>query len=301
MIASGSTFPKTGWTPFACATALGGCLTILKPGFASYVTGWQKRHLPAWSTSRSTPITAPLSGPARGTCHWSRSIRFRRGALRKRVGREASVSDRVDARMLAVMGAAFELEPDQSVHKDQHDLKELQIERTALVKDRTRLLNRHKIQTLALTRRQTKARLVQIERQLAAIEAEIETRLRHVRPRSLDILRSIPGIGPGHSRGGPDRMPRDRYFGQKTDRGPRGPRGPRRPCANETAVRAVGRQSLHQGGRKFLLHAALRFNPDMKAGYNTMRDAGKPAKVTITAVMRKLLELANALIQDHRN
>lgn len=196
MIASGSTFPKTGWTPFAWATALGGCLTILKPGFASYVTGWQKRHLPAWSTSRSTPITAPLSGPARGTCHWSRSIRFRRGALRKRVGREASVSDRVDARMLAVMGAAFELEPDQSVHKDQHDLKELQIERTALVKDRTRLLNRHKIQTLALTRRQTKARLVQIERQLAAIEAEIETRLRHVRPRSLDILRSIPGIGP---------------------------------------------------------------------------------------------------------
>ena len=205
------------------------------------------------------------------------------------------MSDRVDARMLAVMGAAFELEPDQSVHKDQHDLKELQIERTALVKDCTRLLNRHKIQTLALTRRQTKARLVQIERQLATIEAEIETRLRHVRPRSLDILRSIPGIGPGHSRGGPDRMPRDRYFGQKTDR------GPRRPCANETAVRAVGRQSLHQGGRKFLLHAALRFNPDMKARYNTMRDAGKPAKVTITAVMRKLLELANALIQDHRN
>ncbi len=50
-----------------------------------------------------------------------------------------------------------------------------------------------------------------------------------------------------------------------------------------------------QGGRKFLRDAlympalvATRFNPDMKAKYQTMRKAGKPAKVAITKIMRKL-------------
>ncbi|WP_180902613.1 IS110 family transposase [Martelella soudanensis] len=60
-------------------------------------------------------------------------------------------TDRVDARMLAQMGQAFDLQPDRPMDETAHELKELQIERTALVKDRTRLLNRIKTQTLALT------------------------------------------------------------------------------------------------------------------------------------------------------
>lgn len=56
-------------------------------------------------------------------------------------------------------------------------------------------MNRLKTQTLTLTRRQTRARLARAERQIAAIEAEIETRLRQNRSHPLDILRSIPGIG----------------------------------------------------------------------------------------------------------
>ena len=61
------------------------------------------------------------------------------------------------------------------------------------------------------------------------------------------------------------------------------------------------------GGRKFLRDAlympalvAIRFNPDMKAKYDTMRAAGKPAKVAITAIMRKLIELANSLVKQDR-
>ena len=104
-------------------------------------------------------------------------------------------TDKADAAMLAKMGAALDLEPDQAVSQDHHDLKELQIERTALIKDRTRLKNRLQTQTLSLTRRQSKARLAQIERQLANIEGEIKKRLTKDRARSLDILQSIPGIG----------------------------------------------------------------------------------------------------------
>jgi len=45
---------------------------------------------------------------------------------------------------------------------------------------------------------------------------------------------------------------------------------------------------------------AIRFNPDMKAKYDQLVSAGKEKKVAITAVMRKLLVLANALLRDQR-
>jgi transposase len=46
---------------------------------------------------------------------------------------------------------------------------------------------------------------------------------------------------------------------------------------------------------------ATRFNPDMKAKYKQLTSAGKPAKVALTAVMRKLIILANALLKANRN
>lgn len=49
------------------------------------------------------------------------------------------------------------------------------------------------------------------------------------------------------------------------------------------------------------LHArpfALRFNPDLKAKYQALKAAGKPAKVII--LLRKLLILANALLKAQR-
>lgn len=45
---------------------------------------------------------------------------------------------------------------------------------------------------------------------------------------------------------------------------------------------------------------AARFNPDLKAVYLRLSAAGKPAKVAITAVMRKLLLLANTLLRQDR-
>ncbi len=106
-------------------------------------------------------------------------------------------TDAVDARILATMGSAFDPVPDRPIDGNERELKELQIARMALVKDRTRLLNRVKTQTLAFTRRQTKARLTQVKRQIAALDDELGTRLRDCRKRARahDILRSIPGIG----------------------------------------------------------------------------------------------------------
>ena len=62
-----------------------------------------------------------------------------------------------------------------------------------------------------------------------------------------------------------------------------------------------------QGGRAQLRQAlympalvAIRFNPPLKAAYLALRKAGKPAKVAIVAIMRKLLIIANALLRDNR-
>ncbi len=47
-------------------------------------------------------------------------------------------------------------------------------------------------------------------------------------------------------------------------------------------------------------YGAMRFNPDLKTKYNALREAGKPAKVAIVALMRTLIETANALVKADR-
>jgi transposase len=66
-------------------------------------------------------------------------------------------------------------------------------------------------------------------------------------------------------------------------------------------------RSFISGGRKPLRDAlympalvAMRFNPDLKTKYEALRAAGKPAKLAIVAIMRKLIETANALVKADR-
>jgi transposase len=45
---------------------------------------------------------------------------------------------------------------------------------------------------------------------------------------------------------------------------------------------------------------AARFNADVKARLETLTMAGEPAEIAMTAVTRKLVVLANALLRDDR-
>ncbi len=45
---------------------------------------------------------------------------------------------------------------------------------------------------------------------------------------------------------------------------------------------------------------AIRFNPDLKAGYNAFRKTEKPPKVAVIAIMRELVVLANALLRKQQ-
>ena len=212
-------------------------------------------------------------------------------------------TDRVDARMLALMGKAFDLVPDKSLTKNQHDLKELHGARAAVVKEKTRLLNRQKNLTLPVTRRQGEKRLVQVKKQIAELNEAIEALLRADpgTSRNIDILKSIPGIGAISAATILVEMPE---IGTMT----------RKEAASLTGVAPMTRQSgkwqgksFIQGGRKTVRDAlympalvAARFNPDLKAKYDQMVAAGKPPKIVLTALMRKLIETGNALIKADR-
>ncbi len=107
-------------------------------------------------------------------------------------------TDAVDARILARMGAALAREPDAPISENLDNLQELQVARTSLVKERTRLRNRGHVQINAVLKRQTKTRLALVERQIAELNAEIAKHIAEdqAMARKRDILCSVPGLGP---------------------------------------------------------------------------------------------------------
>jgi transposase len=89
-------------------------------------------------------------------------------------------TDRLDAAMLARMGAMFELKTRPPHSEALLELKELHLAREALVKDRTAAKNRGKVLAAPLLERHNAQRLEQIKRQITAIEAAIHKRFRPI-------------------------------------------------------------------------------------------------------------------------
>jgi len=212
-------------------------------------------------------------------------------------------TDAVDARMLAMMGEAFSLPPQPQTPVNQRDLKELHIARLALLKDRSRTLNRQRTLTLAVLKHQAKARLKQMKTQLEAIDQEIEGLLQSSpkTARATEIICSIPGLSRISAASLLTEMPELGTLNKKQ-------------VASLAGLAPMTRQSgqwrgksFIQGGRKLLRDSlympalvAMRHNPDLKAKYTALTAAGKPAKVALVALMRKLIILVNALIREDR-
>jgi transposase len=82
-------------------------------------------------------------------------------------------TDRVDARMLAHMGATLALEPTPVCSKSMHEIRELHVARVALIKDCTACRNRLDTARSRMVVAQLKARERQIDRQIAQIDAAL--------------------------------------------------------------------------------------------------------------------------------
>ena len=219
------------------------------------------------------------------------------------IGQRAK-TDAVDAAMLARFGALDALQSRPVVSQTISDMKELLVARRGLVKDRVAAANRNHVLRSPLLRRLADQRLRQVERQIAAIDVALRALCRadaELKAR-LDILVSIPAIGEATALTMLIEMPELGTMDNKC-------------VASLAGLAPIARDSGQHSGKRFIRAGrahlrqalympalvAIRFNADMKAKYQAMRAAGKPPKVAITAVMRKLAILANVLLREQRN
>lgn len=212
-------------------------------------------------------------------------------------------TDRIDAALLSRYGALLEpslLQADTQIHSD---LKELHMARLALIKDRTAAKNRAKNLSSMLLKKHNAERLRQIERQIKAVDEAIMALI--AKDASLkarfDILISIPGVSQITAFTLLIEMPELGELDEKATAALCGLAPMSRQSGRWTGRafiaggRAIVRQTLYMPAL-----VACRFNPDLKAKYDQLIKAGKPPKVAITAIMRKLIVLANALLKNKR-
>ena len=213
-------------------------------------------------------------------------------------------TDAVDAAMLARLGAVLAPEIRPAPSELLRSLQELQSARRALIKDRTAIKNRSDALTVAMLKRHNKQRLDQIDRQLRAVEKQIKDLIAQDQnlSRRWDILCSIPGIAGQTAAALLIDMPE---LGQ-LDAKQAGCLAGLAPITRQSGS-WVGKSYI-KGGRGFLRQAlfmpaltACRYNPDLKRKYEQMIANGKPKKVAITAIMRKMIVLANSLIRQDRS
>lgn len=212
-------------------------------------------------------------------------------------------TDRIDARMLALMGASLAPAASQPAPQALEELSELVNARSAATADKVALSNRLGAAETRWLAAELLRELKRLERHLDRLEAEIARRISADPELSARyaILVSIPGIGPAVAAvllvslselGEGSGKAMSRLAGLA-------------PLADDSGKRQ-GQRHI-RGGRLQVRNAlymaalsAVRHNPDLKALYDRLRAKGKAAKLALTAVMRKLVVLANALITNNR-
>jgi transposase len=154
-----------------------------------------------------------------------------------------------------------------------------------------------------MTYRRSSVRLRQIEVQIAQIDAAMRKKVmqNEALSQKLAILVSIPGIADVTAISMIVEM---RELGTLDGK----------KAASLAGLAPVLRQSGKwrgkehiQGGRTFVRRAvympalvAVQRNAQLKAKYNQLIEAGKPPKLALTAIMRRLIALANAQIRGRR-
>lgn len=212
-------------------------------------------------------------------------------------------TDRLDAAAIAHFAEAVKPQPRPLADAALTALKALIARRRELVSLRVAERNRLHQEVTAWVKHDLENSIAALSRRIQAIDAEID---RDVKGSPLwlvqeDLLQSAPGVGKVVSRTLMAELPE---LGQLT----------RRKIAALVGVAPFACDSGTFRGRRIVtggrpgVRAALymatvsatRCNPVIAAMYRRLTDAGKPAKVALTACMRKLLVILNAMIRDQK-
>lgn len=212
-------------------------------------------------------------------------------------------TDSVDARMLAQFGQMARLSATPPLPEALENLREIVRCRDAAVAAKVTLRNQLGTATLEVVKSQIKQQIKSAERAIKALEAEAERAVEAEAglARRCEILQSIPGVGAVTATALIANMPELGTLDAKQA----GMLAGLAPVACESGSKKAprhirgGRHNVRTGVYMAALSAA-RHNPHLAAFHDRLIDAGKLPKVALTAVMRKLVVLANALLKDDR-
>lgn len=210
-------------------------------------------------------------------------------------------TDSIDARVLAEYGQVLAPPPTPPRSADQERLSELVTRRRELIGLITEETNRLEHHHDKFVIKEARSLLSLLKRHLQAIEAELES----LQQNSTEIasrverLSSIQGIGQRTSwillAGLPELGSLDR--GQAAALAGLAPynhdSGPQRGKRHIAHGRPLVRSALYMAAL-----TASRRNPVLKDFYRRLITTGKPPKVALVALMRKLVELANIMLKN---
>jgi transposase len=210
-------------------------------------------------------------------------------------------TDRLDARMLARLGAALEPAPSQEPGPDRQRLAELLQRRNQLVEMRKQEKTRLRQVDNALARRDIGSLIDILSRRIAAFERAIGTLIDTIEDlaRLARLLQTTPGVGPLTAATLIAEMPE---LGS-LDRRAIALLAGLAPIADDTGKRKGYRKI--RGGRPrvrrilYLAALAARRSPSFKPLHDRLRNKGKQPKTAIIAVARKLIVTLNAIVRDN--
>jgi transposase len=211
-------------------------------------------------------------------------------------------NDRIDARVLAEFGRRVHPPVRPLPDGEQRDLTELLDRRVQLVQmraqEKVRLAN-----TAPVARPSVKEHIEWLDARIARLDIDLTVRLRTsaVWKVKVDLLKRVPGVGRVTIFTLLARLPE---LGQLS-RGKVAALVGLAPFADDSGKRRGERHV--QGGRAVVRQAmymaalsARTHNPVIRAMFERLTAAGKPYKVAMTACMRKLLIILNAMVRTGR-
>lgn len=220
-----------------------------------------------------------------------------------RASGQLAKTDPIDARMLAAFARAMKPATEQVVTPARNALARLAKRRDQLVLMRAQEKNRRsEADDRAMAERI--GRLIEVlDDEITAIETDINALIKAETEIADDaqLMRSLPGIGPVACMQLIAQMPELGKVGPKQVAALAGLAPFNVDSGTYRGKRKIG------GGRKRVrdalymaaLNAVRRADP-FKIFYTRLRHAGKPAKLALIAVARKLLTVLNAMIRDRK-
>lgn len=212
-------------------------------------------------------------------------------------------TDKIDARVLALFAESLNPRVTPPPARLLTDLQELVCARQKAVDEKTALSNRLGVAETAFLRRELKRRLKAVGGHIDRLEAECRRLVNSNAglARRFEILSSIKGIGDVVATTLVACLAELGVLDGKAIAALAGVAPMNWDSGDMRGQRHIkgGRSHVRKPLRMAAL-SAIRYNPSLKAFYRRLRDAGKLSRVAITAVMRKLVVLANTLISQDR-